>query len=91
MDRLIEKAIIQAYQADNTLLTAFQTERNSLVLELASNPESAKEITSGSGNGTSFTANVSMTKGQRLSFLQIAIDAIQRGYPTPNKSIGVFW
>jgi len=90
ISRIIEKAIIQAHALDNTLLATFTTERNELVMELATNPEASRELTSGSGNGTSFTASVSMTKGQRLEFLQLAIDAINRGYATPNSAIGVF-
>lgn len=85
------KSFISAAADDLTLLADLKTERTALARELLTNPESGTEITSGSGNGTSFTGQTAFTKSERLAFLEYAIDAIENEQPPPNRTYGVFW
>ena len=84
------KAYIQLAQSDASFQATLTTERDRLLQEMISNPESAKEIISGSGNGTSFTADVSMTKENRIEFLQVILDAIIAGQLPPSQTYARF-
>ena len=81
------RALITASKVDGSTLQAdMETERNRLAAEIVTNPESAKEIISGSGNGTSYSAEVNMTKAERLGFLQAVLEAIEQGIAPPSKT-----
>ena len=67
------RAIVEEAKTDATLSADLKTQRTSLIADLTQNPEAAKEITSGSGNGLSHTATLGFTKAQRLEFLNTAI------------------
>jgi hypothetical protein len=91
ISRKTYKALIAANTADPTIEATLTTERNSLALELFNNPEATKEIVSGSGNGTSFSAEVSMTKGQRLDALQRALECLASGQVPANTTYARFF
>jgi hypothetical protein len=84
------KAFIAANAIDGTLETTLTTERNELALELLNNPEAATEIVSGSGNGVSFAGQVSMTKTERLDFLQWVLEALASGQVPANTTYARF-
>jgi hypothetical protein len=84
------KAFIAANTADPSLEATLTTERNELALELLNNPEASTEIVSGSGNGASFTGQVSMTKTERLDFLQWVLDALDSGQVPANTTYARF-
>lgn len=89
--RKVLKAYIAAAAADGTLEATLTTERNALAAELLTNDEAGTEIVSGSGNGTSFTGQISMTKAERLEFLQLVLEAIDSGQVPANTTYGTFY
>ena len=88
--RQLLRAYISAAVDDTDLRDTLVTERNTLARELLTNPDSGSELTTGSGNGLNFTAQVNFTKTQRLEFLEHVITAIDNGQPPPSRVYGVF-
>lgn len=91
VNRKVLKAYIQANTADPTLETTLTTERNALAAELLTNTEAGAEIVSGSGNGTSFSAQIAMTKAERLEFLQWVLEALSSGQVPANTTYARFF
>lgn len=85
------QAFIDVAQDDTQLLEDIKAERATLVRELATDPEVGKEVINGSGNGTSFAASITMTKHERLEFLQTIIQTIDSGIPPQSSSIARFF
>ena len=71
------RAVIETAKSDTNFLVDLIAERDSLARELLLNPESSTEIISGKTSDKEFTSQLSFTKGDRLTFLQTAIDAIR--------------
>lgn len=65
--------------ADTTLVAEIRSERNSLARELALNPQKSREVVNGSGNGQSYTVQVSMTWEQRLNLLHSVLAHYESG------------
>ena len=90
LSRKVLKAYIDYNTSNPAFITTLTAERDTLALELVSNPEAMTDIVSGSGNGTSFTGQVTMNKVERLEFLQYIVDVIASGQLPPNTTYARF-
>jgi len=74
------RAIVRASQSDGGAIQQKLTdERDALVTELIENPEAGKEIISGSGNGVSMNASITITKTDRLAWLDRCLYYVENG------------
>lgn len=64
------RAVLSAIDADPSLVARLRAERNTLAADLLIDPAKGREIINGSGNGQSYSVQVTMTATQRLELLQ---------------------
>jgi len=77
------RAILQAIQGNPALVAQLREERDQLVLDTMLSSAGGREIVNGSGNGMAYTAQITMSKRERLAVLQAALDFYAAGqYPS---------
>lgn len=73
------RAALQAIRANPALLASIRAERDTLVSDVMLSPNGGREMVNGSGNGMAFTAQVTMSKRDRLAMLQSIIEFYDAG------------
>lgn len=73
------RAVLQAIRTNPALVAQLRTERDTLVSDVMLSATGGREMVNGSGNGMAYTAQVTMSKRERLSVLQAVLDFYDAG------------
>ena len=83
-------ALVSVLEADSGLVAEVTSERAKLAREIMLNPEAGKEIFSGGGNRTNFSAQITLTKLDRLNLLNRALKQVTTGATAGARSFARF-
>lgn len=82
--------IYTAVKDDATATAAIRAEFAALALSIATDPESSTRVTSATVNNQTFSAQSTMTNGQRLSLLRWVVAALDQESPISTLQIPTF-
>jgi len=83
-------AIYYALKDSPQSIAAIRTEFASLALSLATDPASIQQVTSATVNGQSFSAQPTMTQGQRFAMLRWVLACVDNCSPISTTQISRF-
>ena len=78
-ERQIINAALQGIRDNPAILASIRTEIATLTTEVLLSATGGREMVNGSGNGMAFTAQVTLSKRDRLSLLQSIVDHYNAG------------
>lgn len=86
----LAKVIAKATRNNAAAMQSIRDEYAAIGLEVATNPDAGREITSATVNGQSFSASVSITKSERLMMLDRVIWFYDNGIPSTSRTRAAF-
>ena len=81
MSARLARSIYQTIACDASAIAVIRAEAKSLALSLATNPDSAFELTSSTVNGQTFSGRRTMTNAERMSLLRMIVNQADAGRP----------
>jgi hypothetical protein len=82
--------IYAAIKCDATSCAAIRREFAALALSIATDPNASARVTSATVNGQTFSAQATMTQGQRLQVLRWVVACIDNGSPVSSTQLTTF-
>jgi hypothetical protein len=82
----LAKIIAKATRNNAAAVQSIRSEYATIALEIATNPDAGREITSATVNGQSFSAAVKISKSERLAMLDRVIWFYDNGIPSTSRT-----
>ena len=82
--------IYHAVKCDAQASSAIRREFKALALSIATDPNASARVTSATVNGQTFSAQATMTQGQRLQVLRWVVSCLDNGSPISGTQLTTF-
>lgn len=86
----LAKIIARATRTNATAMQSIRDEYATIALEIATDPDAGKELTSATVNGQTFSSNTTISKAERLALLDRVVYFYDNGITSTTKTRAIF-